>query len=324
MMTAEVDSYPFSGDLELHTMVIGSAGWSVNWTAEELVFEHVDQGRQIVEDWQDHMPKESNWSQHWAGVPSMIVRLDCTILADGSLGVYEVDVCPSGLGLVSLINDQFKKRLSDLISDWPPVEVLMLRDSGGDDSVWLPPGAEIREHTKLGLRDFGNHSGNGDEPVIIVRGKVSSTRLANILEPRSLYPMAHANSKSYGLSGKMGLWQEVFHPSDLDWSKPFVLKPPTGYGAKGVKVWHPEGLAGSSTRTSIINSLDPPPAYMQEYLPPMETGIEDYPMMIYRVYYGFDRDSGNWLCLGGAYTARNNVIIHGARDSFSGPLITKE
>ena len=61
--------------------------------------------------------------------------------------------------------------------------------------------------------------------------------------------------------------------------------------------------------------------YMQELIPPMDSGISSHPFMIYRFFFGFDFSTGQWVSLGGTYFARNNLKIHGASDSLSGALI---
>ena len=53
----------------------------------------------------------------------------------------------------------------------------------------------------------------------------------------------------------------------------------------------------------------------------METGIADYPWMMYRVFFGYNLHHGRWECCGGGWVARPNLRIHGASDAICGPIV---
>jgi hypothetical protein len=103
-----------------------------------------------------------------------------------------------------------------------------------------------------------------------------------------------------------------------------VLKPLQGSKLRDLEIWDPEHRPGSSVRAKVEQTLRSSGAmFCQQLFPPMETGITQFPWMIYRMFFGFDCGMGRWVALGGNWNARANLRIHGASDAVFGPAVVE-
>lgn len=284
--------------------------WEINTLNRERVLPEGIQRQavEIVNRWTGVFPKEPTWIQENFGIPSLIVRID-GVDRDGELGVYEVEERPAGIGHTALINPKFASKLEELRKTWPDFDVVIspLRDPA-DDKLWNP------------VADLSLSKG-----LVYVRAEPEEEEF-HVLQNRSVSTITTEGDKSYGVP--LGLWSFVNNPDQLPTHQSFVLKPLQGSKGRNVIIHDLKRKAppGNSKMKNVIKMLETQieergGMYMQTLILPMESGISTHPFMIYRFFLGFDFAKSQWISLGGTYFARNNLKIHGASDSLSGPLV---
>lgn len=268
-----------------------------------------EQGENILDKWQTAFPRENTWVQRELGIPSLITRLDATVI-DGELKPYEVEERPGGIGLAYELNSTFRNRLDQIRTRWPDFGVVVSDNPQrrwNDDDKWAP----IVDKNTTGL--------------VLVRAEPDEEQFHH-LEEQSVSSLIEKGDKSYGV--EMGLWEEVSDPNELPWAEPFVGKPLSGSKTRDVFVWLPKSRykeytppgskspKGVHTQTKIKDALeDKGSMYVQPFYPPMETDNPEFKYEIFRTFYGYDMEEGKWTHLGGFTNARNNLIIHGASDT---------
>lgn len=288
--------------------------WATRFSLRERVFspDLIRQGESFIGKWNavwnKIFPTENTWIRKNHGIPSLIVRLDCTV-QNGELKLYEVEERPAGIGVTRQVNPQFKEKLASISKTWPGFKsVVSPLRRGSDDSSW-------RETIDL-------ETAAKNKELVLVRAEPAETEF-HTLAGQSVSTIQHKGDKQYG--EKMGLWSPVSSIDQLDWGQAFVLKPRKGSKTQEVFFWHPteRRLQGLSTKTKIMNILSGQPEgmYLQPYHPPMESEIPDASHMIYRVFYGYNIQKKKWECLGGVWNARPNVKVHGAGDTIFGPVV---
>ncbi len=291
--------------------------WRILATDHEREFpgEHLERAFEVIKQWQEVFPREDTWINRAYGIPSPIIKLDATI-TNNELQVYEVEDRPAGMGYSELINPDLRTNFADIVSTWPDFRVVVSpQRSGNDDHLWAKP-AEADWH---GL--------------VLVRAEPSEEEF-HALQRRSISTLLTEGDKSYG--EKMGLWKRVHTADEIDFSQGFVVKPTQGSKGNGVYVSLPKqymkehgidpGRNGVATAGKIRGVIDTAAAnggvFVQQYHPPMETGIPTHPWAVNRLFFGYDMQNGEWRYIGGTWNARNNLKIHGASDTLTGPLKT--
>ncbi|MEK7611476.1 MAG: hypothetical protein AAB486_03855 [Patescibacteria group bacterium] len=287
-----------------------SGKWTVNMATRIIVFPRwaVEAGRELLPEWQRLFPKEETWVQREVGTPSLIVRLDCTIV-ESALRVFEIEERPAGIGITGQINPQFRERLEGLRVQWPLFSVVVSKQRQGcDDNLW----AQI-----LGLDEYR-------DGLVMVRAEPEEPEFHR-LTPFSVSSVRMKGNKSYGVD--LDWWRRVASPEELPWDEPFVLKPLQGSKCHDLEVWVPktsrhfDQVKGASTRTRVARTLLRNGAmYCQPFHSPMSFEDDPRMRMILRVYYGYEPQASSWQCLGGVWNARPNWIVHGASDAVFGPI----
>ncbi|MDD4409767.1 MAG: hypothetical protein PHW52_03910 [Candidatus Pacebacteria bacterium] len=274
----------------------------------------IDKSLIFLEEWIRFFPKESTWVAANHHVPSIVIRLDCTI-RDKTIFIYEIEERPAGIGISYCINPQFRLMIEGLRRRWPVIRSLISSNrKESDDRLWLPT--------------IGFEEALQDDCLLLVRTEPSEEDF-HIFQDRSVSTLRNKGDKVYG--EHMGLWKNVsYRDYELfPWSEGFCLKPKQGSKCKGVHVWKAElnnkGV-GISTKTQIRRVIDDfGEMYLQEYLAPMSLEIDGKKLyMNYRIYFGYDLEINSYSCLGGIWVARPNIRIHGASDATIGPLQIKE
>ncbi len=273
--------------------------WAINMSPERKAFRSGSKLEQLANQCAGYFPKENSLVQKEFGVPSLIVRFDCTV-SDRGIYVYEFEDRPRGVGIACCYVPGFHERLSELSSMWPTFGYL---DSGarkaGDDCLWL----EAYNATK--------HQG------VLVRGEPHEFPE---LEPMSISTTRFEGNKEYGID--MGWWRKGSSEADIDWGQDFVIKPLVGCMSRGILVWTPTlGRApGTSTKTKITNAIRNmfDGFYIQPFHPPMDFG-GGY-RGIFRLFLGFSPLAQGYKYLGGLWMSRPNgqLIIHGTSESMTG------
>lgn len=294
--------------------------WKVNISHHKLTFNRqwIAESLDLIRQWQRLFPKEETWVQRHVGVPSLIVRLDHTIvnsgfqlplvgkwLSPGHVALYEIEERPAGIGVTSKHNAQFAAALKKVWRSWPPriCAIVSRKRSGWDDDLWTDV-IPLEIHR---------------DELVIVRAEPRESEFYR-LEPFSVSSLKQKGNKSYGVG--MGLWRRIYSSGDLPWDEAFVLKPLQGSKLQDVHIWLPKGhplrkVDGHSTKTSVVKTLkDNGTMYIQPFVDPIKTSDG---MTIFRIYYGYNPDKDKWICLGGVWNARPNLRVHGATDSIFGP-----
>lgn len=299
--------------VEQSALRIGS--WEIHSSTTELVLPRAieEQAMELVDRWVQVFPKEPTWIQTNLGIPSLIIRID-GIDRDGNLAVYEIEDRPAGIGHTALINQQFRNNLAEVKKTWPDFDVVIspLRDRA-DDELWNS------------VVDF--NSAQRSQRLVLVRAEPEESQF-RIFQTRSVSTVATEGDKSYGVP--LGLWGFIDNPNQLPNRKSFVLKPLQSSKGKNMVFYdmRTNPGPGNTRMKNAIKALEKQISqkggmYMQELIPPMSSGISVYPFMIYRFFFGFNFLAQGWVSLGGSWFARNNIKIHGASDSLSGPLVLK-
>lgn len=292
---------------------ISAGDWYVNICHRTLAFPSWAQraGQEYLRSWQRHFANEKTWARQEVGVPSLIVRLDGT-LADGTFRIYEVEERPAGIGVTSKINSQFTEALTAVRREWPNFTVVISRArTGSDDHLWI---------------STANHNGNKSQ-LVLVRAEPEEYEYHQYVG-RSVSSVVNKGNKSYGVP--LSWWRLIqFAEPNLPWHKPFVIKPIQSSKCRDVEVWLPNQSPqarrfrnGSSTQERILQTLEHRrEMYLQDFYEPMEVEGAGDMHMILRVFYGYLPSRREWICLGGCWNARSNVVVHGASDAVFGPLV---
>lgn len=263
-------------------------------------------------------PETLAWSA--LGVPSAIIRFDYVLGPDGLPRVFEVEDRPAGLGINSALCPGFAGRLRRSLDGvraalGRPLEIAVTaaRRETCDDAI-LPevaPGAF--DAVRVG-------EAPSPEAALYVRCALGEAGLEEF-ERRSVSTVSREGDKSYGVA--LGLWEEVGENPSLDYSRPFVLKPPRGCWSKDVLIYHPSKRGGGfETRNRLARAVGSREArYAQEYHEPEPSPDGDGLRMIRRALFAWDPSARRYEPLGGTWNARPNVKIHGASDTVTGPIL---
>ena len=292
-------------------------GWEIKVLPQERIFtqRNIEEGLSVINRWSQVFPKEETFVQKTYGIPSLIVRLDCSV-QNGTLGIYEVEERPAGIGLTTHLNTDFKTRLEAIKNKWPVFKSVVSTDprrKATDDHLWIEP-----------------YNPRDNNELVLVRAEPEEVEYHDF-EPRSVSSLKKKGDKSYGEA--LGLWKKITDPDEIDFSKGCVVKPLQGSKTRDIFIFipvpgskRPPGASSSNRiREAVLAGSKAGGVYCQPFFPPMESGISDeFKWMIYRVFFGYNTDTGQWECLGGSWNARYNLKIHGAGDSLSGPVVLEK
>ncbi len=290
----------------MNTIEIGTGAqkWQLNVSDRREIFPAwaAAEGARLLAHWEQVFPVEETWVRQHHGTPSLLVRLDC-VVAEGKLYLYEVEERPAGAGVARLMNPQFAQLFGELCKNWPEVTVVSCpRRRGGDDYLWA-------SRVVVGAENAPT------DGILLLRCEPEQEEFHSF-ESRSISTLREEGNKSYGV--ELGLWSVVSHPDQLPWEQGFALKPVRGSKSKDIVIWTTTKKdKGVSTRSQVERVLAKNgQMYCQSLIRPM-IGLSG--PFIYRVFFG--RGAQGWRCLGGVWMARNNLTIHGAGDSITGPVV---
>lgn len=297
-------------DLDLtKESIVRIGSWEIHTFNEQRILseEIQKQALDTVDQWVGVFPKEPTWIQKNFGIPSLIIRID-GVDKDKKLGIYEIEERPAGIGHTILINPEFAKRFEKLKATWPDFDVAIspFRDPE-DDKLWNSV-VSMQSAKKL----------------VYVRAEPEEIQFRS-LQDRSVSTIATEGDKSYGVP--LGFWKFIEDPNNLPSNESFVLKPLQSSKGRNMIFYDMEKRPGHRRLKGVKRFLEDQiekkgGMFIQKLIPPMESGIDTHPFMIYRFFFGFNFSTREWVSLGGSWFARNNLKIHGASDSLSGPLVS--
>ncbi|PIR86753.1 MAG: hypothetical protein COU11_04570 [Candidatus Harrisonbacteria bacterium CG10_big_fil_rev_8_21_14_0_10_49_15] len=317
----------------LRTCLIGQPGrdhWQVTVLDElrPITPAMVEHGRRLIEEWANVFPLEETWVQREAGLPSLIVRLDCVPDWErNELQICEIDDRPQGFGVGGEINYRFRERFAEVRASWPRVTVVSCpHRRGGDDYLWTDECrlAELPADSKT---------------LVVTRCEPTQTEFWP-LAGRAIAPVRTEGDKSYG--ERLGWWRTVTRPEDLPGlGQGFCLKPTQGSKCQNILIVHPEcgpGASGNKKRradgTKVSGySRNQAEAHLrrhgklfcQPFIAPVIAELADRGKhnLLYRISYAFCLATRQWVCLGGTWFARPypQLLLHGASDAIVGPVV---
>lgn len=297
--------------------------------AEETMPEAaVEEGKEILARWAGIFPGANTWVAKEHGVPSLFVRLDCVVDSAGRLRIYEIEERPCGMGITMRVNPHFALRLTELKRRWPQFRSVKSDTRPTDDELWLGEPlslAEAREHDGL----------------LLVRSRPEEDQF-HCLEDRAVSSVSEEGNKSYGET--FGWWHPVTaRPDDEPGSfylepaiaGPSVIKPRRGTRSRFVSVYVPKtereqlrqrivfgsGECQGIAQIEKLVARQPNRAmYCQPLIEPMRLPHQPDFNCIYRFFYGFDPEKGQWVPLGGVWMGLDALIVHGTDRTVTGPL----
>lgn len=272
---------------------------------------------ELIEKWQQTFPEENTFVQRKYSIPSLYIRFDCVIDAQGQMHTYEIESGCVWVGYAGIVNTAFREKRDQLVRDvWPPFK-LLIHDSmaPNDDALWIEPITLTEALCSTGPLQIRYPQ----------RWFQQSQR--NILFPRLIRSVQFHFDKQYGTQlglWKMVGWEKTQKGTLLPWNESFVLKPVDGHGGQDIMVWNYENRDGRATRTQVLASLQENKIMcLQKFIPPMHLELDGISYnVILRPFFGFDTNKRKWVPMHGVWVGRPypNMRIHGAADAISGPL----
>lgn len=269
----------------------------------------------LVSEWSQVFPKGSTWVGREFGIPSLLVRVDCVIDAEGHLQIYEVEDKPCGAGVTSEISPFFRDRFQELKGTWPEFSWVQQPGRHTDDSLLFGSALSLEE-------------AQYSDSLLLVRSRIGAKEYHQF-EERSISTVVHEGEKLYGV--EMGLWvcgESV--TSDPDWlDKPWVMKPAFGTRSLGIRFYLPQVDRSLSVldegllidRAKLQKKIKKESVFLQPFIPAMKvTGMDGW-AKIHRFFFGWDCRLRRYSPLGGVSMMRSSLLVHGTNDSVTIPLV---
>lgn len=255
-------------------------------------------------------PREKTWVQENAGVPSLIIRFDFTIVKD-KLQIYRVDGSPRGIGVAAgfVGNAYFNNVFREVRSTWPSdlqiITSANRKKKYAEDCLWAANKISTPEEWNGG-------------PVLVRSGTINESFFK--FEPYSITIFNPHNIWRCG--EERVLWWKVREPEGLPSDgEAFVAKVTPHSHWSGIKIFDPLQRNGRCTLRSIKDMLyEYGEICCQPFHSPMETGDARYPFMGYRVYYGFDLTKRIWKYLSGFWSGFSDTRKYEQDDGVVGVL----
>lgn len=284
--------------------------------------------------------KEPTYIQTILGIPSLVVRVDCTIDGNGDIVAYELEDSPSGQGITDTVHSQvrgegIKEKVVDhyisTIGDIPHVLVSGHRSHGTDDTLIVGEERYFFDEIPAAI----------DGPVIVkaIPGHKESHLEYLHFQAQAIAPLVTEGDKTYAVT--IGDLHEAVSEEDLlvDASGELVsqvAKSRLGSMAMGVamylnsaerKTYGKRGtVTASKLSTRIAEYKDRGGALLQPFTPPIQLeNPEGRKNAIMRVFVLLDNKNNEISAeaIGGCYAARPELIVHGASNAVAGAVLVK-
>ena len=299
--------------------------WEFNVGGERILGENrIAALKNVVQQWSATEAKirsndAANFSVREFGVPTILCRMDIAPFQQGcqetaiKSNLYEIEARPASLGILLSIYPQ-------LIDQWKRV----FRACGCGGFVSLK--TEIQDDelaAKILDLPYFKSVPSQQEPFWIR----TSPDDGQISEASSLVPIKKDGDKTYLLN--MDIAREIKNTEDLPWENGFGIKPLQGIMCRDVLLWQSSvpsskrGSLGIATRKKIQNTLANNEKFIiQPFIPPAVEDINGNGKQwtIWRIFFAYDVQRGQWEFAGGYWLRRPCMKIHGASDAVIGPL----
>ncbi len=281
---------------------------------------------EYVNAWKKSVDLElETWIARQFGVPSFLVRVDCTVNGDERPFVFEVEDSPAGAHMTCQISRQFAQNLRRLQENWPVFKAFVSSKKRFSDVVkWLGPADEKYLGGKGLLWNVIRPEEAEEYRELIAR---SVTPVEREGDKRPLAKICPHTRVARGFDDLKDLLAD-----------PLVIKPVQGTRARNILVW--KGRLSHSSR-DMINSPDKLAERMrkeeewivQPFVPP--TSLPDRVVKVlgekyarhwttFRVFFGYDVRTDRYVPLGGVWNALKRVdyaIVHGRSSALFGPAL---
>lgn len=281
--------------------------------------------------------KEQTRVQSEIGMPSLVVRVDATII-NGEIAAYEMEDSPSGQGITDrlhmavagvgirgVILDHYNRLLGDI----PRVIISGERTHGTDDVI-------IVGGDKYAFDQSFEAKADPAEPVIVktIPGNVASQDPYIGLQAQAVAPLVTEGDKSY--LERMNILTPALSDADLltDTQGDLVsqvLKSRMGSMAMGISIFLTSDDrrqftgAGTVTASKLRSRRQEYEelkggALVQPFMPPISfENPEKRSRAILRIFALLDPEGAR--VVGGCYVARSGMVVHGASDAISGAVL---
>lgn len=177
------------------------------------------------------------------GIPSFLVRMDCTVGDDGQLHVYEIEEPPAGAGSIRQIFGQYDELLHAAESSWPTFR------------AFISPGKKFSD-VSTWLGDADTAYLNGDGLLWCVIRPEEADAFAHLI-PRSVTPVRLEGDKrpiaaTFPESNIVGTGSELLEQLDIK-NRRWVFKPIQGTRAHKVVIWWVANGDGGRPKEAIAN-----------------------------------------------------------------------
>lgn len=281
--------------------------------------------------------KEPTRAQIELGIPSLVVRIDATVI-DGEIAPYEMEDSPSGQGITDLLHtavagvgirglilDHYDEQLGDI----PRVIISGQRTHGTDDVIIVGDDRYIFDQSFEAKAD-------PTDPVIVktIPGRPSSQDPYLQLQAQAAAPLVTEGDKSYleRIGALLPAQSDDGLLKDIDGNLVSqVLKSRMGSMAMGVSIYltneDKKQFTGAGTVTaSKLRSRRQEyqdlrgGALVQPFMPPIGfENPEKRSRAILRIFALLDPEGAR--VIGGCYVARPGMVVHGASDAISGAVL---
>jgi len=281
-----------------------------------------------------------NWSTRKYNIPSILVRVDMPPMDLGTRsgqekfpGLYEVECNPSGYG-VALLTGVSLRRVAASLNDLGIRKVMYgvapsRRDQLADLQLFMqdmPLGVlnQQMETMEIDISSFSYdpwiplwlRAGEEDMPLLKEKGLYSACLL---------FHQDGGGHKGYLCDiGGAKLLADCNDPF-CEFADGFALKPLSGWGSRQVEVWTPlkSYSRSGTTRTRMNRVIEQIQErgkigefLAQPFLPPE---VHENRFRIWRIYAVW-HPSGQYKVMGGVWSERPSLRVHGASDTIEGPI----
>jgi hypothetical protein len=309
---------------------------------EKLPPAAIEQMLEKLDRWQKVFPTGDTWVGRKLGVPSLIVRLDCTY-DNGCLNLFEIEERPCGVGVSQELDPVFREKLNALRAEWPQFQWVEAANRVTDDQLWLG-------------RPLSLEAALASDCLVLVRSRPEAQEY-HPLESRSVSSVQHEGDKNYGVA--LGLWDIVKWQYDPDpenklkgyvdpaFTSPCVVKPLQGTRCREVTVFFNGHItfdkaagnkvpmyngaplikrSGDSVGLERLEKMIRRHSKMvrQPYIPPMRRDHVPDKNVIYRFFLGYSPHQKRYVPLGGVWAASDSLLVHGEEGTIFGPLYCPE
>lgn len=288
--------------------------------------------------------KEPTAAQLQCGVPSLVVRIDCTI-KNGQIEPYEMEDSPSGQGITDVlldhvaqvgVKDQLLDHYGRLVGQIPHILVSPSRRHGTDDQLIVGKDSYTFGATPAEVSE-------GDHLVIVkaIPGDANSHQPFLGLQDRTLAPLETEGNKSY--LQRLGIVSTVSTTKDLLQTetgelRSQVVKATVGSMAMGVSIYLDSndkavfGKRGTVTAGRLNRDLEAyageSGALTQEFHAPLQlNNPEGRSNAIMRVFTLLETDPMTGQikaeAIGGCFVARPELVVHGASNAVAGAILVE-